>query len=215
MKILITAFEPFGGEPINPSSLILERLPQKLGNLELIKMLLPVCFYESSSLLAEAIDNYQPDFVLSLGQAGGRSALTIEKIGINLNEAPIPDNAGQQPRNESIVAEQADGLFTTLPIQSMILACHKVGVPCQISYSAGTYVCNHVMYASLAHINKTQLSTRSGFIHIPYLPEQVLDKPNQPSMSLEQMIEGVRAMLICLETPEADSAQLSSAGYTH
>lgn len=215
MKILITAFEPFGGEAINPSSLILEKLPEQLGKLQLIKRLLPVTFYESSRILAEAIDHYRPDFVLSLGQAGGRSALTIEKIGINLNEAPIPDNDGQQPRNEPISVEQADGFFTTLPIQNMLNACLKSGVPCQISYTAGTYVCNHVMFSSLAYIHSQQLDVRSGFVHIPYLPEQVLDKPNQPSMCLEQMIEGIRAMIISLESPDVIPSPLSSVGYTH
>ena len=214
MKVLISAFEPFGGEAINPSSLILNQLPEHLGDLDLIKTLLPVTFYGASKQLAEAIDTYNPDFVISLGQAGGRSALTIEKIGINMNEAPIPDNAGQQPRNERIADEHPDGYFTTLPLDAMLSACHKAKVPCQISYSAGTYVCNHVMFSALAHIQKRQLPTRAGFIHIPYVPEQVLDKPNQPSMGLSQMIEGIQAMLLCL-TDAGHVTTSASVGTTH
>ena len=214
MKVLISAFEPFGGEAINPSSLILNQLPNSLGSLELIKVLLPVTFNGASQLLAQAIDAHQPDAVLSLGQAGGRPTLTIEKIGINLDEAPIPDNDGQQPRNERIAADHPDGYFTTLPVENMLAACHQAKVPCQLSYSAGTYVCNHVMFSALAHIQKKQLPTRAGFVHIPYLPEQVLDKVNQPSMVLSLMIEGIKAMLLSLSL--GDSRQpISSIGTTH
>lgn len=215
MKVLISAFEPFGGESINPSSLILEKIPNRLGELDIIKILLPVCFYDSSQYLASAIDAHKPDFVISLGQAGGRSAITIEKIGINLNEAPIPDNNQQQPRNESINAEHADGYFTTLPIQEMVAACHKISVPCQISYSAGTYVCNHVMFSSLAYIKTHDLNCKSGFIHIPYLPEQVIDKPNQPSMCLESMVAGIEAMIYSLQEEPTTEITAISAGYTH
>lgn len=214
MKVLISAFEPFGGESLNPSSLILEQLPDALGAINIIKVLLPVTFYGASKLLSQMIDTHEPDFVVSLGQAGGRSALTIEKIGINLNEAPIPDNAGQQPRNEAIAADHPDGYFTTLPIDNMLTACRQIQVPCQISYSAGTYVCNHVMFSALAHIQKRQLPTRAGFIHIPFLPEQVLDKPNQPSMTLSLMLEGIQAML--LSFTKGDSKQTpSDVGTTH
>lgn len=213
MKVIVSAFEPFGGETINPSTLILNQLPAQIGDLELIKISLPVTFNESSQLLANAIDLHQPDYVLSLGQAGGRSTLTIEKIGINLNEAPIPDNAGQQPRNESIYPAHPDGYFTTLPIQQMLKFCREAAVPCALSYSAGTYVCNHVLFAALAHINEKKLRCKSGFVHIPFLPEQVIDKVNQPSMSLDLMVKGIESMIRSFQFGEATETE--SAGFTH
>jgi pyroglutamyl-peptidase len=213
MKVLISAFEPFGGEAINPSSLILEQLSNHIGAFEIVKILLPVTFNESSEKLSQAIQAHQPDFVLSLGQAGGRSGISIEKIGINLNEAPIPDNAGQQPRNESIAPSHPDGYFSTLPIDQMLKSCKEAFVPCYLSYSAGTYVCNHVLFSSLAFINEHQLNCKAGFVHIPFLPEQVIDKPNQPSMSLDLMIHGIQCMIESFDN--VGGVEFTGKGFTH
>lgn len=213
MKLLITAFEPFGGELTNPSMQILELLPDTVNGLELIKQVLPVTFGSSSELLKSKIDETMPDFVLSLGQAGGRTGLSVEAIGINLNEASIPDNEGNQPQGEKICLTQADGYFSTLPIKAMTQAAVNGAIPAYISYTAGTYVCNHILYSSLAHIQNNQYKTKAGFVHIPYLPEQTASKPNMASMSLADMVRGIKLMITALSSDE--NLVNSSFGTTH
>lgn len=213
MKILVTAFEPFGGEKINPSMSILSALPEQLGNAILIKEVLPVTFLDSGIRIAALIDQHKPDAVLSLGQAGGRTHLSVEKVGINFDHARIPDNSGQQPLNCRISEAHPDAYFTTLPLNRMVQSMNETGSPSVVSYTAGTYVCNHVMFCALAHIALLKAPIRSGFIHIPYLPEQVLDKPNQPSMSLDQMIQGILTALNIIEQNDEDISAIG--GTTH
>lgn len=216
MKLLITAFEPFGGETVNPSMNLLAQLPETIKGHDIIKCLLPVTFVESKQLLEKAILSHEPQWIVSLGQAGGRTALSIEQIAINLNEAAIPDNAGFEPKGLSIDVEGPDGLFTTLPAKALLKAARTAGVPTAISYTAGTYVCNHVMYSALNTIRKHQLSAKAGFIHIPYESAQVIDKPNQPSMPLELMLKGILAMLDELLEPQFEAADdQSNSGTTH
>lgn len=216
MKLLITAFEPFGGETVNPSMNLLAQLPEAIMGHDLIKCLLPVTFVESKRLLEAQILAHQPQIILSLGQAGGRAAISLEQVAINLNEAAIADNAGYQPKDLPIEVDGPDGLFTTLPIKAMCQASRLVGVPTAISYTAGTYVCNHIMYTALHTIRKHQLSAKAGFIHIPYESSQVLDKPAQPSMPLELMLKGIMAMLEELITPQYSPSELAAvAGTTH
>lgn len=213
MKLLITAFEPFGGESTNPSMQILDLLPNTINGLELVKLVLPVTFGSSSECLRRKIDEVRPDFVLSLGQAGGRTGLSVEAIGINLNEASIPDNEGNQPLGERICPEMADGYFATLPIKAMTQAAVNGAIPAYISYTAGTYVCNHILYSSLAHIQQNQYNIKAGFVHIPYLPEQTATKPNMASMSLADMVKGVHLMIAALLSDE--HLPKSNFGTTH
>lgn len=214
MKILITAFEPFGGEAINPSMNLLNELPENIKNAQIIKCLLPVTFHDSKTILEENILAHKPEIVLSLGQAGGRASISVEQVAINLNEAVIADNAGYQPKGLPIDVDSPDGLFSTLPIKAMVQASKEAGVPTSISYTAGTYVCNHVMYVALNTIRHHQLNTKAGFVHIPYETAQVLDKPSQPAMSAELMLKGITALLAELVNPHVTITN-SESGSTH
>lgn len=195
MKILVTGFEPFGGETINPALEIARGLPGRIAGAQVAACQIPCVFGESIRALARAMEAEQPDIVLCLGQAGGRSAICPERVAINLSDARIPDNAGAQPIDQPIEAGGENAYFSNLPIKAMAQAIRRAGVPAQVSNSAGTYVCNHLMYGLLHLIHTRFPQVRGGFIHVPYLTEQVVDKPNTPSLSLEQMIRAVSAAL--------------------
>ena len=164
-KLLITGFEPFGGETINPSWEAVARLPEQIGEYTLTKRLIPVVFGKAFKTVMETADGLCPDVVLCIGQAGGRSAITPELVGINLRHASIPDNDGLQPKDEPILQSGAKAHFSTLPVRRMAEAIAATGVPSHVSYSAGAYVCNDVLYTLLARYEGTE--TRVGFIHIP------------------------------------------------
>lgn len=195
MKILVTGFEPFGGEGENPSAQVVKRLPAELAGAEIVTAVLPVTRSQALPAAWAAIRSHRPEAVLSLGQAGGRAALSIERVAINIDDFSIPDNGGDQPRDQAIVPGGPAAYLATLPIRAMEAAVRAAGVPCQISNTAGTYVCNHVMYGVAHLLGREFPGTVSGFLHIPYLPEQVLDKPGQPSLPLELSLRGVEAAL--------------------
>ena len=189
-KLLITGFEPFGGEEINPSWEAVSLLPDKINDYALTKRLIPVEFGRSAEVLIRTTEEIQPDVVLCIGQAGGRNAVMPELVGINLRYATIPDNAGQQPKDEPIIKGGENAYFSTLPVREIACAIHASGVPSQVSYSAGAYVCNEVLYALLDRFKNSE--TRVGFIHIPYCTEQ----NKQPSMALEDV---VKALTVAIE----------------
>ena len=203
MKILLTAFDPFGGERINPAQEVAAALPERIGGAEIVKLWIPTVFGTASEMITRAMDELWPDAVISLGQAGGRKAVTPERIAINWMDARIPDNAGHQPKEQFIEAGGPDGCFSTLPVEAMVAAIREIGLPGEVSLSAGTFVCNEVMYRVLRHAARTMPDTRCGFIHIPFLPEQVREKPDMPCLSLEDM---VRALTATLEVVEAHLA---------
>ena len=185
MKILVTGFEPFGGESRNPSAEVVERLPDRIGAAELKKLILPVVRGRASAAVEAVVENFRPDVVFSVGQAGGRAAVSVERVAVNLDDYRIPDNEGNQPVDEPVVEGGPDGYFATIPVKQIVRAIQQEGIPAAQSLSAGTFVCNHVMYAT-GHLLATRYpEAKFGFIHIPYLPEQVADKPGMPSMSLE------------------------------
>ncbi len=188
-KLLITGFEPFGGETINPSWEAVARLPSEINQYSLTKLQIPVVFGEAAEKVLAAADEMCPDVILCIGQAGGRNAVTPELVGINLRHATIPDNKGYQPKDEPIVFGGDAAYFSTLPVRRMADAVNAVGVPSQVSYSAGAYVCNDVLYTLLSHFARTQ--TRVGFIHIPYSNEQ----NKTPSMDMGDMIKGLTAAI--------------------
>ena len=200
MKILLTAFDPFGGESINPAQEVAAALPERIGGAEIIKLWIPTAFGQASDTIIQAMENYCPDAVVSLGQAGGRKAVTPERIAINWMDARIPDNAGHQPKEQFIEPGGPDGCFSTLPVESMAAAIREIGLPGEVSLSAGSFVCNEVMYRVLRHAARAMPDTRCGFIHVPFLPEQVREKPDMPCLSLEDM---VRALTAALEVVEA------------
>ena len=197
--LLITAFEPFGGESENPSMLVLERLSDQIGALRLEKRLLGVTFKGAAEDISQYISEIKPDYAICLGQAGGRAAITPERVAINIMDARMADNSGFTPTDEPVCPAGPDAYFATLPIKRMVKAIEGAGIPAAVSNSAGTYVCNSTMYALLNSISRLGLSTKAGFIHVPYLPKQVIGKSGVASMSLDDMVRGITAAIDCLE----------------
>jgi len=195
-RILLTGFTPFGNEDINPSWEAVRALDGKhIAGHRVVARLLPTAFADSQRELALAIDEVQPTLLLGIGQAGGRSRLSIERIAINVQDARIADNAGAQPIDVAIVEDGPAAYFSTLPIKAMLKALLAEGLPAEVSNTAGTFVCNHVAYLML-HLAEQHRGLRAGFIHIPYLPSQAARFPNAPSMSKDDV---VRALSIALE----------------
>lgn len=203
MKVIVTGFDPFGGERINPAFQAVSMLPNLIEGAEIITLELPTVFYDCHKVLLEAMAAHQPELVLCVGQAGGRTNLSFERVAINLNEARIPDNKGQQFLDMPIVPEGPTAYFTNLPIKAMVEAVKAEGIPAVISYTAGTYVCNHIFYQLMHSISKEYSSVRGGFLHVPYAEAQVVDKPHMPSMSLAAMAKGITsAIAAALKTHE-------------
>ncbi len=184
-KLLITGFEPFGGENINPSWEAIVRLPSAINGYSLSKLLLPVVFGKGAEKVIKAAEEICPDVILCIGQAGGRNAVTPELVGINLRHSTVPDNSGYQPIDKPIIEGGATAYFSTLPVRRIAEAINASGVPSKVSYTAGAYVCNDVIYTLLAHFESSK--TRVGFIHIPYCTEQ----NKEPSMNLSDIIKGL------------------------
>ena len=194
MKLLITGFDPFGGAVINPAYEAVKLLPDHIAGFDIIKLEVPTVFVDDGLVLSKAIEENHPDVVICVGQAGGRSGMTIEKVAVNLMDARIPDNKGQQPLDELICRDGENAYFAKLPVKAMVKAMKDKGIPARLSYSAGTYVCNDIMYRLLYLIDKKYPDMRGGFVHVPYLPEQVLELPDgTPSMSAASIAEALEA----------------------
>lgn len=191
MKILITAFEPFGGEKVNPALEAMKLLPDKIGEAQILKLELPTVFKKSIEKVWQHIDEYEPDIVISLGQAGGRACISIERVAINIDDTTMADNEGNMPVDQPIFKDGENAYFSNLPIKKMVEDIKKAGIPAKVSNTAGTYVCNHVMYGILYKIHKERLNIKAGFIHVPFIPEQVVNKPERASMSLENIVKAV------------------------
>lgn len=187
-RLLITGFDPFGGERINPSWEAVRLLPERIGEFVLGKKQIPTQFHIGAQSVLEEADRWQPQVILCIGQAGGRSAVTPERIGVNLRDARIRDNAGCQPRDEKICPEGPDGIFATVPVKKMAEAIQKAGYPGAVSNTAGTFVCNEVLYTLLHRFAGTDIKV--GFVHVPYLPEQ-----GSPSMALEDIAKALEAAI--------------------
>lgn len=194
MKILITGFDAFGGEQINPASLILDKLGDEIVGHRLEKLLLPTKFVGSADILEKKIIKTRPDIIISLGQAGGRTDITVERVAINIADASIADNDGKMPIDEKIRWDGENAYFSTLPIKAIVENLRKEEIPASVSNSAGTYVCNFIMYNDLYLADKYK-NISAGFIHVPYLPAQVLDKRGMGSMSLENMVKAVEIII--------------------
>ena len=193
MKILVTGFEPFGGEAVNPAQQAVRLLPDDIGGAKIVRQELPVVFGTSGDIAVSAIRREQPDAVVCVGQAGGRAKITVERVAINVDDARMPDNAGNCPVDEPIVNGAPDAYFATLPIKTVVAAMQDAGVPAEVSNSAGTYVCNHLMYRVLHETRAS--SVRAGFIHVPFVPEQTENRPNVPSLPLEEIVKGLTAAI--------------------
>lgn len=177
-KLLITGFDPFGGESINPAWEAVRLLPDVIRDFELVKLEIPTVFGAAAQVVIDKAEEIHPDAIISVGQAGGRAAVTPEMVGINLRYASIPDNMGALPCDIPIAEGGPAAYFSTLPVRAMAKAICDAGLPGAVSYSAGSFVCNDVLYSLLHHFDET--AVRAGFIHVPFLPEQTVDKPSLP-----------------------------------
>ena len=200
MKILMTGFEPFGGETINPAYEAVKRLPDEIKGAKIMKMEIPVVFDKAGDIVQQALNTEEPDIVICVGQAGGRKGVTPERIAVNLQEARIPDNEGNAPMDHPVREGGPAAYFTGLQVKAMVANLKAAGVESSLSYSAGTYVCNDLFYRVMDHIAQMAAANkkiRGGFIHVPFIPEQTKDKPDVPSLPLQDI---VKALTVCIET---------------
>lgn len=204
MKVLITGFDPFGGEAINPAWEAVNALPREIDGIEIIKVQIPTVFKKSAQKLFETIDTVKPDAVICVGQAGGRFDFNVERIAINVDDARIPDNEGKQPIDEKIFEDGENAYFATLPIKAMVEEARKAGVPASVSNTAGTFVCNHMMYSLLYYLSRNNLNIRGGFIHVPYIAQQVIGKKNMPFMEVTTITKGLEASIRALKDNQVD-----------
>ena len=202
MQILLTAFDPFGGETVNPALEAVKAVRGAVAGAEIVKLTVPTVFGKSVETVYEAMKRERPDAVLSVGQAAGRAGLSVERVAINLEDASVADNEGQKPVDTPVVPGGPAAYFATLPVKAMAERINAAGVPAAVSNTAGTFVCNHLMYGVLHHIAREFPGVRAGFIHVPYLPEQTLDKPGAPSLPPEDMVKGLEAALAAIAESE-------------
>ena len=194
-RILVTGFDPFGGQPVNPAREAVMRLPDTVGGYEISKLEIPTVFGLAAETVLQAAEELRPHAILCVGQAGGRGAVTPEVVGINLREATIPDNAGHMPVNTPVMENAPAAYFATLPVRDMVQAVKEKGIPCALSYTAGTFVCNDLLYTLLHHYRDADVKV--GFVHIPYLPEQA--GKGVPSMELDTVVEALTAMIEAMD----------------
>ena len=194
MRILVTGFEPFGQDNVNPSSELLKKLPSQILTADVIKLEIPVVRCKALDKIREAIKEYSPDVVLSVGQLAGRSDISIERVAINIDDYQMPDNDGNKPIDEPIIKDAPNAYFMSIPIKAIHKKLIENRMPASISNSMGTYLCNHVAYGVANMISEYE-NIKSGFIHIPILPEQAINKPKTPSMSLETSTRAIELVI--------------------
>ena len=197
MKILITAFDPFGGDKVNPALEAVKKINTDLFDAEIVKLEIPTVFGKSIEKVAAAIEAEKPDVVLCIGQAGGRFEITPERVAINVDDARIVDNEGNQPVDTPIFADGDAAYFSMLPIKAIVQNIRAAGLPASVSDTAGTFVCNHIMYGVLYHIHKHLPGVRGGFIHVPFIPAQVVTRANAPAVS---SLDITRALEVAVQT---------------
>lgn len=201
MKVLLTGFDPFDGERTNPAYEAVKCLSERIAEAEIIKLEVPTVFGRASELLEKQIAGHMPDIVLCIGQAGGRSGISVEKVAINYADARICDNEGNQPTDAALRADGENAYFASVPVKAMVQRIRRAGIPASVSYTAGTFVCNELFYSLMYLIAKKYPHIRGGFIHVPYSPEQAAEKPDgTPSMS--------RAMVTAALTAAVEAAIL-------
>lgn len=214
--ILLTGFEPFGGEAINPSWEIAHALDGWVGPGFVVRTArLPCVFGDAIQRLDAALDEWRPTLVLCLGQAGGRDGISIERAALNVDDARIPDNAGRQPIDDVVVAEGPAAYFSTLPIKAIVRDLRIAGITAAVSNTAGTFVCNHVFYALMHRLATSPAlsGSRGGFVHVPYLPEQAAGRPGVSSMTLAAQVEALRVTVHSALAAHEDIRE--TGGQTH
>ena len=209
--VLVTGFDPFGGDAMNPAFEAVKLMPDMINDATIIKLEVPTVFKKSIDVLKEAIAKEKPEVVVCVGQAGGRFDVTPERVAINQDDARIPDNEKNQPIDVPIFEDGDTAYFSKLPIKAMVATMREGGVPASVSNSAGTFVCNHIMYGLLYLIDKEFPDIRGGFIHVPFATEQVIDRPNAPSLTLEQIAEGLRLSVVAILENEEDHKVVGGA----
>lgn len=198
-KILITGFDPFGGESVNPAWEVVKRLNGvTIEGCYIEGRELPTVFGKSKDILMQAIEESKPDAVICVGQAGGRADITLERIAVNLCDARQPDNEGNQPVDQPVVSDGPAAYWTTLPVKKMVQGLRDRGIPASISYTAGAFVCNQTFYELMHYISLSEKKMPGGFIHIPYLPEQAAMHPGSPSMALDHIVKGLEQAISIL-----------------
>jgi pyroglutamyl-peptidase len=210
-KVLMTGFAPFGGEPVNPSWQAVSLLAARRDDVAAVE--LPCEFAASLPALRRAVDEHRPSLVVCVGQAGGRLEVTPERVAVNLIDARIPDNAGEQPVDVPVVPDGPAAYFTTLPVKACVAAIRAAGVPASVSHTAGTYVCNQVFYG-LMHLLSTLPDVRGGFVHVPFSPEQVAASGKAaPSLGVDRIAD---ALEVLVDTAMRTTEDLAvSAGAEH
>lgn len=212
--VLVTAFEPFDGEAINPSWEAVRLLQERpIAGVRVITCQLACVFDLALEQLNAALARHQPDCVIAVGQAGGRADISVERVAININDARIPDNRGQQPIDTPVIPGAPAAYFSTLPIKALVAALHDNGIPASISHTAGTFVCNHVMYGLLHVLAQQPQSVKGGFVHIPYAPQQAARHPGQPSMPISMVVDALTIMITHAVRVQQDV--VISGGATH
>ncbi len=213
--VLLTGFEPFDGATINPAWEAVRALEGWSGEGFRVEVRqLPCVFGESNRALADMVDTLHPDVAIAVGQAGGRAEISVERVAINVDDASILDNAGGQPIDRPIVEGGPAAYFATLPIKAMVRAMQEQGLQAGVSQTAGTFVCNHVFYGLMHHVAASGRHVKAGFIHVPYLPEQVEGRSEAPpSMALEEIVAGIRIAVETAVRVERDEAH--AGGATH
>lgn len=205
MKILLTAFDPFGGEKVNPALEAVKIVSDTIAGAEIVKLEVPTVFGKSIQTVAAAMEREQPDVVLCIGQAGGRFDLMPERVAINIEDGRIPDNEGYQPIDKAIFDDGEAAYFSPLPIKAMVQGIRDIGLPASVSNTAGTYVCNHLMYGVLYTIAKKGYAMKGGFMHVPFIPEQVVMRPAPaPSMAMTDIARGIEAAIGAIVNNEED-----------
>lgn len=195
MKVLVTGFDPFGGESINPAWEAVKVIKNEIAGAEIVTMQIPTVVGKSIEKIHSKMVEINPDIVIAVGQAGGRFGVTPERVAINVTDARIPDNEGNQPIDEPIFADGDTAYFSNLPVKAMVQAIKDAGYPASLSNTAGTYICNHVMYGILYYIRKEFPNVRGGFIHVPFAASQVVEKPNTPSMAIADITASLEAAI--------------------
>ncbi len=198
MKILLTAFDPFGGEPVNPAQEAVAAVSDTVAGAEIVKCVVPTVFGKSIDTVYAAMKKENPDVTFCIGQAGGRVGLTPERVAINLDDARIEDNEGNQPFDKVIREYGENAYFTSLPVKAMVNKIKEAGIPASVSYTAGTFVCNHLMYGVLYNISREFPNMKGGFMHVPFLHEQVLNRANTPSLSKDDIVKGIEAAITAI-----------------
>ena len=204
MKVLITGFDPFGGESINPAWEAVKAMKDNIDGIEVIKLQIPTVFKKSAEKLFAGIEEHKPDAVICIGQAGGRYDMSVERVAINMDDGRIPDNEGYQPIDTPVYEDGENAYFATLPIKGIVEEIKLAKIPASVSNTAGTYVCNHIMYSLLYYISKNNLDIKGGFIHVPYITEQVVDKKNMPYMEVTTITKALECAVQALNKYKVD-----------